>query len=172
MLDLNFNYLQTTPILGNFFFAIPVFITMVVARYATLAKLIRDTRSEVESGTLKFKDASDYRFHIRHYLMRLGLLRTVLVLSLISGLFLCGAFFLVVLTAGSAAVWFFVVSVVLISLGMILLITELSVSFEALTSHIDFMGAFAEDFDQRRESVTEEDQRTEQKFTAELKNTA
>lgn len=171
MLDLNFNYLQTTPILGNFFFAIPVFITMVVARYATLAKLIRDTRSEVESGTFKFKDASDYRFHIRHYLMRLGLLRTVLFLSLISGLFLCGAFMLVVATAGSVAVWFFVVSVVLISLGMILLIAELSVSFEALTSHIDFMGTFEEGFDRCRENASEEDQRTERSFTADLRNT-
>ena len=59
------------------FFACTIYITLVIARYATLAKLIRDSRSNIiETNKLKFKSKSEYSFHIMHYEKRLKLLRT------------------------------------------------------------------------------------------------
>ena len=39
---------------GTMFFACTIYITLVIARYATLAKLIRDSRSNIETNKLKF----------------------------------------------------------------------------------------------------------------------
>ena len=43
---------------GTMFFACTIYITLVIARYATLAKLIRDSRSNIETNKLKFKSFS------------------------------------------------------------------------------------------------------------------
>ena len=39
---------------GTMFFACTIYITLVIARYATLAKLIRDSRANIENQKLKF----------------------------------------------------------------------------------------------------------------------
>ena len=74
---------------GTMFFACTIYITLVIARYATLAKLIRDSRSNIETNKLKFKSKSEYSFHIMHYEKRLKLLRYTLYLSLFGGIALC-----------------------------------------------------------------------------------
>ena len=38
------------------FFACTIYITLVIARYATLAKLIRDSRANIENDKLKFNN--------------------------------------------------------------------------------------------------------------------
>ncbi len=155
MLDLNLDYVLHPLTYVTFFFAIPIYLTLVVSRYATLAKLIRDTRTDVENGRIQFRDSSDYQFHIRHYLSRLSLLRMVLFLSLLSGLSLCLAFFLVAINLGDPSGWCFIATLIFMSLAMVVLIFELSVSFQALTSHIDFLKTLSAMFDKngREESA-------------------
>ena len=67
MVNFNFDLVSSTLLLGNMFFASTIFITLVIARYATLAKLIRDSRGAIENGNLKFNDTNEYLFHIQHY---------------------------------------------------------------------------------------------------------
>ena len=71
------------------FFACTIYITLVIARYATLAKLIRDSRANIENDKLKFNNQDEYSFHISHYEKRLRLLRYTLYLSLFGGIALC-----------------------------------------------------------------------------------
>ena len=71
----NHEILLNGNVMGTMFFACTIYITLVIARYATLAKLIRDSRSNIETNKLKFKSKSEYSFHILHYEKRLKLLR-------------------------------------------------------------------------------------------------
>ena len=59
----NHQLLMTSNMLGTMFFACTIYITLVIARYATLAKLIRDSRSNIETNKLKFKSIVLYTFH-------------------------------------------------------------------------------------------------------------
>jgi hypothetical protein len=59
---------------------------MVVVRYATLAKLIRDSREDVIANKIHFKSIDDYKFHIFKYEKRLSLLKKALSSSLFSGI--------------------------------------------------------------------------------------
>ena len=68
----NHEILINSNMLGTMFFACTIYITLVIARYATLAKLIRDSRSNVETNKLRFKSQSEYSFHILHYEKRIG----------------------------------------------------------------------------------------------------
>ena len=85
----NHEILLSSNMLGTMFFACTIYITLVIARYATLAKLIRDSRSNIETDKLRFKSQSEYSFHILHYEKRLKLLRYTLYLSLFGGIALC-----------------------------------------------------------------------------------
>ena len=73
---LNFELLSGAA-LATMFFASTIFITLVIARYATLAKLIRDTRADIENKKINFKNAEEYIFHIEHYEKRLKLLKII-----------------------------------------------------------------------------------------------
>ena len=51
---LNFEILANTSTLAQMFFASTIFITLAIARYATLAKLIRDSRADIEKKIINF----------------------------------------------------------------------------------------------------------------------
>ena len=136
---LNFEILAHTSTLAQMFFASTIFITLVIARYATLAKLIRDSRADIEKEKINFNNAEEYIFHIEHYEKRLKLLKTILYLSLFGGVALCLTFFLILIHYDFLGIYTFGLYLFLILVALIFLVYELAVSFEALKEHIVVM---------------------------------
>ena len=58
MFNLNIQLISSGAALGTMFFSSTIFITLVIARYATLAKLIRDSRAQIENKSITFKEES------------------------------------------------------------------------------------------------------------------
>ena len=131
---------------GTMFFACTIYITLVIARYATLAKLIRDSRSNIETNKLKFKSKSEYSFHIMHYEKRLKLLRYTLYLSLFGGIALCTSLLFLLLNYSLISAISFGIHLCLVLLALVTLVYELAVSFEALTEHLEVMRTFKDKF--------------------------
>ena len=131
---------------GTMFFACTIYITLVIARYATLAKLIRDSRSNIETKKLKFKSKSEYSFHIMHYEKRLKLLRYTLYLSLFGGIALCTSLLFLLINNSFISAMFFGIHLCLVLLALVTLVYELAVSFEALTEHLDVMRTLKDKF--------------------------
>ena len=125
--------------LANMFFACTVFITLVITRYATLAKLIRDSRADIENDKIKFKNMDEYLFHIGHYEKRLKLLKTILYLTLFGGVSLCIKFLLILMDYDLLAIFTFAIHLALIVIALIFLVYELAVYFEALKKHLTTM---------------------------------
>ena len=133
-------------VMGTMFFACTIYITLVIARYATLAKLIRDSRSNVETNKLRFKSQSEYSFHILHYEKRLKLLRYTLYLSLFGGIALCTSLLFLLLNYSFISAISFGIHLCLVLLALVTLVYELAVSFEALTEHLDIMRTLKDKF--------------------------
>ena len=143
---INHQLLITSNMLGTMFFACTIYITLVIARYATLAKLIRDSRSNIETNKLKFKNQSEYSFHILHYEKRLKLLRYTLYLSLFGGIALCTSLLFLLLNYSFIAAISFGIHLCLVLSALVTLVYELAVSFEALTEHLDIMRTLKDKF--------------------------
>ena len=62
MFSYNYTVIANTTTLGTMFFASTIFITLVITRYATLAKLIRDSRTDIEKGGLSLKIHKNFYF--------------------------------------------------------------------------------------------------------------
>lgn len=137
--NINYELIFTTSTIASLFFAIPIFVSMVVLRYATLAKLIRDSREDVITNKIHFKSIDDYKFHIFKYEKRLSLLKKALSSSLFSGILIIVSVVGVIFNYFLFGVIFFILGLFLIAVSMLLLIWELSVSFEALNEHLDHM---------------------------------
>jgi hypothetical protein len=133
-------------VMGTMFFACTIYITLVIARYATLAKLIRDSRSNIETNKLKFKNQSEYSFHILHYEKRLKLLRYTLYLSLFGGIALCTSLLFLLLNYSFISAISFGIHLCLVLCALVTLVYELAVSFEALTEHLDIMRTLKDKF--------------------------
>ena len=142
----NHEILINSNMLGTMFFACTIYITLVIARYATLAKLIRDSRSNVETNKLRFKSQSEYSFHILHYEKRLKLLRYTLYLSLFGGIALCTSLLFLLLNYSFISAISFGIHLLLVLLALVTLVYELAVSFEALTEHLDIMRTLKDKF--------------------------
>ena len=142
----NHEILINSNMLGTMFFACTIYITLVIARYATLAKLIRDSRSNVETNKLRFKSQSEYSFHILHYEKRLKLLRYTLYLSLFGGIALCTSLLFLLLNYSFISAIRFGIHLCLVLLALVTLVYELAVSFEALTEHLDIMRTLKDKF--------------------------
>ena len=142
----NHEILIDSNMLGTMFFACTIYITLVIARYATLAKLIRDSRSNVETNKLRFKSQSEYSFHILHYEKRLKLLRYTLYLSLFGGIALCTSLLFLLLNYSFISAISFGIHLCLVLLALVTLVYELAVSFEALTEHLDIMRTLKDKF--------------------------
>ena len=142
----NHEILINSNMLGTMFFACTIYITLVIARYATLAKLIRDSRSNVETNKLSFKSQSEYSFHILHYEKRLKLLRYTLYLSLFGGIALCTSLLFLLLNYSFISAISFGIHLCLVLLALVTLVYELAVSFEALTEHLDIMRTLKDKF--------------------------
>ena len=142
----NHEILLNSNMLGTMFFACTIYITLVIARYATLAKLIRDSRSNVETNKLRFKSQSEYSFHILHYEKRLKLLRYTLYLSLFGGIALCTSLLFLLLNYSFISAISFGIHLLLVLLALVTLVYELAVSFEALTEHLDIMRTLKDKF--------------------------
>ena len=142
----NHEILLSSNMLGTMFFACTIYITLVIARYATLAKLIRDSRSNVETNKLRFKSQSEYSFHILHYEKRLKLLRYTLYLSLFGGIALCTSLLFLLLNYSFISAISFGIHLILVLLALVTLVYELAVSFEALTEHLDIMRTLKDKF--------------------------
>lgn len=142
---LNFELLSGAA-LATMFFASTIFITLVIARYATLAKLIRDTRADIENKKINFKNAEEYIFHIEHYEKRLKLLKIILYLALFGGAALCLSFFLMLIQFNFLAIITFVLNLFLVVIALIFLVYELAVSFEALKEHLNMMKSWKDKF--------------------------
>ena len=112
--------------LGTMFFACTIYITLVIARYATLAKLIRDSRSNIETNKLRFKSQSEYSFHILHYEKRLKLLRYTLYLSLFGGIALCTSLLFLLLNYSLISAISFGIHLILVLFALVTLVYELS----------------------------------------------
>ena len=136
---INYELIFTTSTIASLFFAIPIFVSMVVVRYATLAKLIRDSREDVIANKIHFKSIDDYKFHIFKYEKRLSLLKKALSSSLFSGILIIISVAGVTFNYFLFGVIFFILGLFLIAVSMFLLIWELTVSFEALNEHLDYM---------------------------------
>jgi hypothetical protein len=136
---LNFEILANTSTLAQMFFASTIFITLAIARYATLAKLIRDSRADIENKKINFNNAEEYIFHIEHYEKRLKLLKIILYLSLFGGVALCLTFFLILIHYDFLGMYTFGLYLFLIVFALFILVYELAVSFEALKEHLDMM---------------------------------
>jgi hypothetical protein len=139
MLNFNYTIIAQTSTLSAMFFASTIFITLVIARYATLAKLIRDSRTAIQNEVLKFKNIEEYTFHLFHFEKRLKLLRWTLYSALFSGVTLCMCLLLILVHLDTSALIFFVLHLILLMGALITLVYELAVSFEALTEHLDVM---------------------------------
>ena len=146
MLNYNFEIIAQTTTLSAMFFASTIFITLVIARYATLAKLIRDSRTDIQSKVLKFKNIQEYSFHLFHFEKRLKLLRWTLYLALFSGITLCMTLLLILVQLNTFALIFFALHLVLLMAALVTLVYELAVSFEALTEHLDVMKSWKNKF--------------------------
>lgn len=146
MMSYNYEVIANTTTLGTMFFASTIFITLVITRYATLAKLIRDSRTEIEKGGLKFKNPEEFLFHLSHYEKRLRLLKATLYLSLWGGVELCLSFLFVLVKYDFIALIFFALHVIFILLALIILVYELAVSFEALAEHLDILKSWKDKF--------------------------
>ena len=146
MMSYNYEVIANTTTLGTIFFASTIFITLVITRYATLAKLIRDSRTEIEKGGLKFKSPEEFLFHLFHYEKRLRLLKATLYLSLWGGVELCLSFLFVLVKYDFIALIFFALHVIFILLALIILVYELAVSFEALAEHLDILKSWKDKF--------------------------
>ncbi len=142
----NHQILLSSNMLGTMFFACTIYITLVIARYATLAKLIRDSRSNIETNKLRFKSQSEYSFHILHYEKRLKLLRYTLYLSLFGGIALCTSLLFLLLNYSFISAVSFGIHLILVLLALVTLVYELAVSFEALTEHLDIMRTLKDKF--------------------------
>ncbi len=142
----NHEILLSSNMLGTMFFACTIYITLVIARYATLAKLIRDSRSNIETNKLRFKSQSEYSFHILHYEKRLKLLRYTLYLSLFGGIALCTSLLFLLLNYSFISAISFGIHLILVLLALVTLVYELAVSFEALTEHLDIMRTLKDKF--------------------------
>ena len=142
----NHEILLSSNMLGTMFFACTIYITLVIARYATLAKLIRDSRSNIETNKLRFKSQSEYSFHILHYEKRLKLLRYTLYLSLFGGIALCTSLLFLLLNYSFISAISFGIHLFLVLLALVTLVYELAVSFEALTEHLDIMRTLKDKF--------------------------
>jgi magnesium-transporting ATPase (P-type) len=142
----NHEILLSSNMLGTMFFACTIYITLVIARYATLAKLIRDSRSNIETDKLRFKSQSEYSFHILHYEKRLKLLRYTLYLSLFGGIALCTSLLFLLLNYSFISAISFGIHLCLVLLALVTLVYELAVSFEALTEHLDIMRTLKDKF--------------------------
>ena len=142
----NHEILLSSNMLGTMFFACTIYITLVIARYATLAKLIRDSRSNIETDKLRFKSQSEYSFHILHYEKRLKLLRYTLYLSLFGGIALCTSLLFLLLNYSFISAISFGINLLLVLLALYTLVYELAVSFEALTEHLDIMRTLKDKF--------------------------
>ena len=142
----NHEILLNGNVMGTMFFACTIYITLVIARYATLAKLIRDSRSNIETNKLKFKNQSEYSFHILHYEKRLKLLRYTLYLSLFGGIALCTSLLFLLLNYSFIAAISFGIHLCLVLCALVTLVYELAVSFEALTEHLDIMRTLKDKF--------------------------
>ena len=146
MFSYNYTVIANTTTLGTMFFASTIFITLVITRYATLAKLIRDSRTDIEKGGLKFKNPQEFLFHLSHYEKRLRLLKTTLYLALWGGVELCVSFLFVLIHYDFVALIFFALHVIFILLSLIILVYELAVSFEALAEHLDILKSWKDKF--------------------------
>ena len=146
MMSYNYEVIANTTTLGTMFFASTIFITLVITRYATLAKLIRDSRTEIEKGGLKFNNPEEFLFHLSHYEKRLRLLKATLYLSLWGGVELCLSFLFVLVKYDFIALIFFALHVMFILLSLIILVYELAVSFEALAEHLDILKSWKDKF--------------------------
>ena len=133
-------------IYGTMFFACTIYITLVIARYATLAKLIRDSRANIENDKLKFNNQDEYSFHISHYEKRLRLLRYTLYLSLFGGIALCLSLLFLLTKLAFISALFFGLYLILVLIALITLVYELAVSFEALTEHLEIMRSWKDKF--------------------------
>ena len=143
----SFNYIVIDTItLGTMFFASTILISLVITRYATLAKLIRDSRTDIEKGILKFKNPKEFLFHLSHYKKRLRLLKTTLYLSLWGGVELCISFLFVLIHYDLMGLIFFGLHVLFILLSLVTLVYELTVSFEALSEHLDILKTWKDKF--------------------------
>ena len=142
----NHEILLNGNVMGTMFFACTIYITLVIARYATLAKLIRDSRSNIETNKLKFKNRSEYSFHILHYEKRLKLLRYTLYLSLFGGIALCTSLLFLLLNYSFISAISFGIHLCLVLCALVTLVYELAVSFEALTEHLDIMRTLKDKF--------------------------
>ena len=131
---------------GTMFFACTIYITLVIARYATLAKLIRDSRANIENHKLKFNNQDEYFFHISHYEKRLRLLRYTLYLSLFGGIALCTSLLFLLMKFAFLSSLIFGLHLVLVLVALITLVYELAVSFEALTEHLEIMRGWRDKF--------------------------
>ena len=131
---------------GTMFFACTIYITLVIARYATLAKLIRDSRANIENQNLKFNNQDEYSFHISHYEKRLRLLRYTLYLSLFGGIALCTSLLFLLMKFAFLSSLIFGLHLVLVLVALITLVYELAVSFEALTEHLEIMRGWRDKF--------------------------
>ena len=131
---------------GNMFFASTIYITLVIARYATLAKLIRDSRANIENDKLKFNNQDEYSFHLSHYEKRLRLLRYTLYLSLFAGIALCASLLFLLMKFAIISSFIFGLHLILVLFALITLVYELAVSFEALTEHLEIMRSWKDKF--------------------------
>ena len=131
---------------GTMFFACTIYITLVIARYATLAKLIRDSRANIENHNLKFNNQDEYSFHISHYEKRLRLLRYTLYLSLFGGIALCASLLFLLMKFAIISSFIFGLHLILVLLALITLVYELAVSFEALTEHLEILRSWKDKF--------------------------
>ena len=146
MFNLNFQLIASGTVLGTMFFSSTIFITLVIARYSTLAKLIRDSRTQIENKNITFKSNQEYFFHIAHYEKRLRLLKQTLYLSLFGGVALCISFLSVVMNFELLGVYAFALHLILILLALVTLVYELALSFEALNEHLDIMKSWKDKF--------------------------
>mgnify|MGYP001171678116 FL=1 len=146
MFNLNFQLIASGTVLGTMFFSSTIFITLVIARYSTLAKLIRDSRTQIENKNITFKSNQEYFFHIAHYKKRLRLLKQTLYLALYGGVALCISFLSVVMNFAFLGVYAFALHLILILLALITLVYELALSFEALNEHLDIMKSWKDKF--------------------------
>jgi hypothetical protein len=146
MFNLNFQLIASGTALGTMFFSSTIFITLVITRYATLAKLIRDSRTHIENKNITFKSNQEYFFHIAHYEKRLRLLKQTLYLSLFGGVALCISFLSVVMNFELLGVYAFALHLILILLALVTLVYELALSFEALNEHLDIMKSWKDKF--------------------------
>ena len=122
MFNLNFQLVASGAALGAMFFSSTIFITLVISRYATLAKLIRDSRAQIENKSITFKSNQEYFFHVAHYEKRLKLLKQTLYLSLYGGVALCVSFLSVLMSFQLLGVYTFALHLILILLALVSLV--------------------------------------------------